>query len=259
MGKYVKWIGAGLGWALGGPIGGVLGFAFGSIWDDKSLSKEDQTHEGHRIHGDDNYRRQYQNHRHQTQGGDFASALIILSAAVMKADGKHLRSELNYIRQFFEKNFGPAVAAEQIGILKELLVKDIPLHQVCEQIRYFMEHSMRLQMLHYLFGIAKADGHVDKLEEDTIAKIARALGISDKDYASIQAMFYKNGEHAYTILEIEKDASDAEVKKAYRKMALKYHPDKISDLGEAYQSAAKEKFIKVQEAYESIKKERNFK
>ena len=118
---------------------------------------------------------------------------------------------------------------------------------------------MRLQLLHYLFGIAKADGDVHRLEVNIISQIATYLGISEKDYESIKAMFYKDAAAAYAILEVTPDASDDEIKKAYRRMAMKHHPDKLRDLGEAYQKSAQEKFVKIQEAYELIKKERGFK
>ncbi len=255
MGKYTKWIGGALGWAVGGPIGGLLGFAFGAMVGDTSLSAEQKRT---RTQGT-GYQKQYQKYRHHTTSGDFAAGLLVLSAAVMKADGKMMKSELNFIRKFFVGNFGEAVAAEQMGILQELLKKEIPLRDVSSQIKYFMEHAMRLQMLHYLFGIAKADGHVHSSEVEVIEKIASYLGISKKDYESIRAMFYKDAESAYKILEIEHSATDKEVKKAYRHMANKYHPDKVSGLGESHRKASKEKFLKVQEAYETIKKERGMK
>ena len=260
---FGKYIGAGLGWAFGGPIGALVGFAFGYMMEDKSFKQPNQARQAgsdqYRQQARSDYRQQYQQYRHRTTGNDFASALLVLSAAVMKADGKLMKSELDFIRQFFTQNFGPAVAAEQIGILKELLKKDIPGREVCEQIRYFMEHPMRLQMLHYLFGIARADGNVDKSEVDMIRTISDALGISPKDYDSIRAMFYKDATSAYKILEISSDATDGEVKRAYRRMANKYHPDKVSTLGDSHVKAAKEKFVKVQEAYETIKKERKMK
>ncbi|MFN6378188.1 MAG: TerB family tellurite resistance protein [Flavobacteriales bacterium] len=254
---FGKWIGGALGWAVGGPIGGLLGFAFGTIIDDKSLSvdKGSQKRAGY----DPRYDRRYQNQRHHTQPGDFASALLVLSAAVMKADGKHMKSELDYIRGFFTRQFGESSAAYQMSLLKELLQKDIPVREVCEQIRYYMEHPMRLQMMHYLFGIANSDGAVDSSEERIINQIAHNLGISQKDYESIRAMFYHDAESDFKILEIESSASDEEVKKAYRKMAMKYHPDKVRGLGEQHEKAAAEKFVKVQEAYERIKKKRNIK
>jgi DnaJ like chaperone protein len=251
--KYAKWIGGGLGWALGGPIGAMLGFAFGAIVDDKTLTTPQTTYNPR------NDSQAYHQQRHHTRQGDFSSALLVLSAAVMKADGRHMKSELDYIRETFRKQFGEAIAAEQIGILKELLNKDIPVKQICDQIKYYMEHPMRLQLIHFLYGIAKADGNVDKSEAELVDRIAHYIGLSQADRDSIKAMFYASTDKSYTILEITKEASDDEVKKAFRKMAMKYHPDKVRDLGESHQKAAQDKFIEVQKAYEHICKERGMK
>lgn len=250
--SFGKWIGGALGWAMGGPIGGIIGFAVGAMADDKSFTGVRQGETAQR-------QTNYSQYRRQTQSGDFASALLVLSAAVMKADNRLLKSELDFIREFYTKQFGSAAAAQHIGVLKELLQKDIPVREVCEQIRYYMEHPMRLQLLYYLFGIAKADGNVDKNEIQIIETIANYLGLNAKDYESLKAMHYKDTESAFKILEIEPSVTDEEVKKAYRKMAMKYHPDKVRGLGEQHEKSANEKFIKVQEAYEQIKKERDFK
>lgn len=250
--SFGKWIGGALGWAMGGPIGGMVGFALGAMADDTSFAPGLKRTKGQHPPS-------YEKYRHHTKSGDFASALLVLSASVMKADNKLLKVELDFIREFYTKQFGSAVAAQQIGLLKELLKKEIPLKEVCEQIRYYMEHSMRLQLMYYLFGLAKADGHVDQSEMNVIAQIAAYIGLTEKDYESLKAMHYKDVDSAYKILEIEKSAGDDEVKKAYRRMAMKYHPDKIRDLGEQYQKAANDKFLKVQEAYNQIKKERGIK
>jgi DnaJ like chaperone protein len=119
-----------------------------------------------------------------------------------------------------------------------------------------MPHASRLQLLHFLFGIAKADEFVSEKEVDEIRKIAGYLNISTYDYESIKAMFYKESDSAYKILEIEKTATDKEIKNAYRKMVKKYHPDKLRDLGEEHLQGAKEKFQSIQTAYEQIKNER---
>lgn len=243
MAKFGKWIGGGLGWALGGPIGALLGYALGSVVDRARVDIDDSTGAGRQA-------------RYTTSSGDFGMSLLILSAAVMKADGKVMKSELNYVKTFLNKQFGPGKTAEFMRVLQELLKKDISTRNVCMQIRYNMQHPLRLQLLHFLFGIAKADGYVDKKEVDTIHSISSYMGISAKDFESIKAMFWKDTDSAFKILEIDKSASDSEVKKAYRKMAIKYHPDKVSQLGEDVQKAAKEKFQSVQEAYEQIKKER---
>ena len=261
MGKYSKWIGAGLGIAFGGGIlGGILGFALGSMLGDTTMADEKrQTRGAGGGHFNEEFRRKYANQRYRTGPQDFAASLMVLSAAVMKADGKLLKSELDFIKKFFSRQFGPEIAGEQILILQRLLKQDIPVREVCGQIKYLMQHPERLQLLHYLFGIAQADGHVHSSEDEMIRRIAGYLGISQKDYESIQAMFFKSPDSSYKILEISSDATDAEVKRAYRKMAVKFHPDKVSNLGEAAQKAAEEKFVKVQEAYERVKKERGMK
>jgi len=247
MAKYSKWLGGVLGWGFGGPIGALLGFALGSMFDDSSLSVEEK------------HKRRVQQGRYHSTGGDFNSALLVLSAAVMKADGKLMKSELEYIRNYFTKAFGQAIAAEQIGLLKELLKQDIDVKAVSEQIRIVLEHPMRLQLLHYLFGIAKSDGAVEESELELITRISNYMRISEKDFESIQAMFVKDTNSAYKILEIEPTATDDEVKNAFRRMARKYHPDKLRDLGEEHVKKAQEKFVKVTESYEAIKKKRGIK
>lgn len=245
MAKYGKWIGGGLGWILGGgsPIGAILGFALGSMFDVTNINPEER-------------KRMQAQYRHHTTAGDFIGSLLVLSAVVIKADGKVMKSEIDYVRNFFARQFGEAFAQQQMQVLKDILKRDIPVRDVCLEIKHNMEHPLRLQLLHYLFGIAFADGKVEKTELHLLEEIAGYLGINEKDYASLKAMFFKDTDSAYKILEIEANATDEEVKKAYKKMAVKYHPDKVMHLGEEFQKSAKEKFQKVQEAYEILKKER---
>ncbi|NCD42610.1 MAG: molecular chaperone DjiA [Bacteroidia bacterium] len=244
MGKYGKWIGGGLGWVLGGPIGALLGFAFGSVVDGMQSGTYAAQHSGSGTHPG------------PTSGGDFAVSLVVLSAAIMKADGKVVKSELDYVKSFFIKQFGINKAEQYILLLRDVLQQEINLYEVCAQVRTNMDYSGRLQLLHYLFGIALSDGAGHQKEIDAIEIAAQYLGISAAEFRSLKAMFVKDATSAYKILEIEPTASDDEVKKAYRKMAVKYHPDKVSHLGEEVQHAAKEKFQQLNQAYESIKKER---
>jgi DnaJ like chaperone protein len=240
MAKFGKWIGGGLGWAFGGPLGAIFGFMIGSAIDGVSgTSYGDTSFQGGR-----------------TTTGGYVASLLVLMAAVMKADGKVVRSELDYVKQFLVQNFGTESAKEALKMLQDLLQQTIPVNDVCYQIGQNMDYSARLQLVHFLFGLANADTKVDKAELDLIDHICKAMRISASDFESIKAMFVKNTDSAYKILEIEPTASDEEIKTAYRKMAMKYHPDKVSYLGEDFQKAAKEKFQSVNEAYQAIKEER---
>jgi DnaJ like chaperone protein len=249
MAKYGKWVGLGLGWALGGPIGGLLGLAFGSMFD--GMQSGTFEYKGQQAYGPPGVT--------QTRPGDFAASLIVLAAAVMKADGKVLKAELDYVKEFFSRQFGTKLAVENMLVLRELLKQEINVREVSQQIRTYMDHSSRLQLIHFLFGISSADGHVHTQEVEMIRKISDYLGIRTTDFESIKAMFYKDVYGAYKILETTPDANEEELKKAYRKMATKYHPDKVSHLGDEFQKAANEKFQQVNAAWEQIKKERGIK
>jgi DnaJ like chaperone protein len=244
--SFSKWIGASLGWSFGGPIGAILGMALGSVVD--AMGRGNTGTQTRSV---------YQ--RTRTQSGDFEVSLLILASIVIKADGKQDQRELNFVRQQFVGMYGKERANHAFKLFKGINEqKNISTRQVCLQIKQMMDHPSRLQLLHFLFGIAKSDGIVVESEVKSIHVIANYLGISPRDFESIKAMFYSSRENAYKILEIDKTVTDSEIKKAYRKMAKKYHPDKVMHLGKEYQKGAKEKFRQVQEAYEQLQKERGF-
>lgn len=262
--SFSKWIGAAIGWSFGGPIGAIIGMALGSIvgkaTDSSPLLGERQAGKKRRRdpYRQPTYQRQCQK-RSQTKSGDFEVSLLILASVVIKADGVQDQRELDFVRQQFTNMYGKDRANMAFRLFKGITKQNISTRQVCKQIKQMMDHASRLQLLHFLFGIAKADGLVTQDEIKQIYTIAGYLGISSRDYESIKAMFYNSTNNAYKILEIEKNVSDDEVKRAYRKMAKKYHPDRLSHLGEEHHDGAEEKFRQVQEAYEHIQKERGFK
>lgn len=235
---------------MGGPIGAIVGAALGELLSGSNAETKRRAEQTFNTG-----RRPQPDH---TKPGDFHLALLILSAVVIKSDGHVDQRELDFVRDRFVRLFGKEKANESFEIFKKIVNQKIQLTKVTEQIRRNMAHSGRLQLLHFLFGVAAADGTFHKDEIDTIHKIARQLYISDADFRSIQATYQPstNVDAAYEILEITKSASDQDIKKAYRKMAIKYHPDKLQHLGEDVQKAAQEKFVKVQEAYDKICKER---
>lgn len=253
-----KWIGASLGWSFGGPIGAIIGLALGSVID--AVTNGDNKP----LLGEGPSRRQStyskgSRQRSQTQSGDFEVSLLILASIVIKSDGSQDKRELDFVRQQFVSMYGKTRANHAFKLFKNISEqKNISKRQVCMQIKMMMDHASRLQLLHFLFGIAKADGHVTESEMKEIHTISGYLGISSRDFESIKAMFYNSSNNAYKILEIEKSATIDEIKKAYRKMAKKYHPDRVIHLGKEHQKGAKEKFRQVQDAYEHLQKERGF-
>ncbi|MDR3704873.1 MAG: TerB family tellurite resistance protein [Paludibacteraceae bacterium] len=239
MKGWGKWITTGLGFVVGGPIGAIIGFAIGSLADVKIQT-------GSSVGN--------------SMEGDFKVSLLVLIAAVMKADGKVVKSELSVVKQFLVQQFGEDGALDALQILKNLLEQNYPVHEVSMQIGANLNYSAKLELLHLLFAVAQADAEIDSAELAVIQQIAHYMGISPIDFNSIKAPFDKtiDTDWAYKALEIEPSATDEEIKKAYRRMAMKYHPDKVANLGEDIRKSATEKFKAINSAYEELKKRRGF-
>jgi DnaJ like chaperone protein len=252
-----KFILAGLGFLVFKSVGAaILGFFVGTFIDNyQQIAKFTQENGGNtRGFNSEDF---FSNYQQRAANNDFATMLIALSAAVMRADGKVLKAELDYVKAFFAQQFGPNFSVSHLQTLKKYLNSDdIPLEKICYDIRSRTTEEIRVQLLYYLFGIAKSDGNVDQTELLVIQKIASLLAVPNADFESVKNMFYRDVNSDYKVLEIEANASPEEIKKAYRQMAIKYHPDKVASMGEEFQKGAKEKFQKIQEAYENIKKNR---
>ena len=228
---------------FGAFIGYLIGSALGSSF--VSVSSSNQK-------GSSNF-------SSNTSQNEFAKALLILSASVMKADGSVKKSELEFVKQFFNRQFPPSYAREYILRFRDILKKDYNVSSECNRLLRFLSLDQRLFLIQYLFGIAQADGNVSSSEVKLIEQIASYFRISSIEFQQLKSMFYKDASNAYKVLGLDSKATDVEIKKAYRKMAIKHHPDKFAQMGEEHQKAAKEKFQKLQDAYETIKKERGMK
>jgi len=183
--------------------------------------------------------------------------LLSLAAIVIKADGKVDQRELKFVRNYFIANYGEEYASSIFAKFNTEIKKEE--QNLNELTRLFVQgarYETRLQILHFLYGIANADGHIAEVEVQKILQIALAMQLRSSDIESIKAMFVKSTDNAYKILEIQHYASDAEVKKAYREKAKKFHPDKIQSDDPALKKGAQEKFQQVQAAYETIQKQR---
>ncbi len=244
----------------GNFFGAIAGFIIGTFIDNFQVMKERMKSQGFDPRNGQSAEDIFNYYRQQTNVNDFPTMLMALSAAVMKADGKVLKSELDYVKVFFSRQFGNQFSTQHLQTLKKFLDgQEIPLQRICSDIRMRLQPEARLQLIHYLYGIAKADANVSESEVNVINTIANYFGLSNVDVDSIKNMFYRSTESDYKVLGVDSSASDDEIKKAYRKMAIKFHPDKVSQLGEEYQKGAQEKFQEVQNAYENLKKQRGIK
>ncbi|MBQ6086938.1 MAG: TerB family tellurite resistance protein [Bacteroidales bacterium] len=289
-----RWIGGFLGWVAWGPIGALIGYLLGSALESViDVSRQipggnDGPFQGGGYgrntggygtgtggygrttgtggygtgtggYGTGGYGRSTGGYTADEQRNSFFVSLLVLSSAVIKADGNVHPAELQTVKEFFRRNFGDQAATQASQILDKLNATQVNIYSVGDQIASNMNYSQRLQLFHYLVSIANADGDFSKSEKSVLEAIGSVIRLNSSDISSVIAMTYRDKDSAYAVLEISPNATDDEVKAAYRKMAMKHHPDKVSTLGPEVQKAAQEKFRKIQEAYETIKKERGMK
>ena len=280
---FGSWIGGTLGTMLGsGILGTLAGFCLGSIIDEVMDSRADSNNynannQDHYSQGNGYKQYQYggQNgssnaHSNEEQRNSFLFSMLVLSSYIIKADNKIMHSEMEFVRQFLRQNFGEQAVNQGQEILLKLFeiqkkqgiqVFRNTIHQSCTEIKHYMDVSQRLQLLNYLVIIAKVDGYVSPEEIKALKEVARHLGLTAKDVDSMLNMESgaradSNIEDAYKVLGISPTATDDEVKAAYRKMALKHHPDRVATLGEDIRKAAEKKFQDINDAKERIFKAR---
>lgn len=242
----IRWIAAIIGYSIFRFPGAIIGFLLGSLFERNSSSNGSR-------------RSIFTQSKQRVSPAEFELNLLSLASLVIKADGIVNQKELDFVRQYFVQAYGKEQANATFKVFnEEIKKKQLSAQKIAAFLRNRMRYESRLQIIHFLFSVAIADGQISDPEVREINNITGFLGINHHDFESIKAMFFNNPDSAYKILEIEKTANPDQIKKAYRTMVKKYHPDKLQHMDEVYRNGAEEKFRKVQEAYEQIQKERGF-
>ena len=253
---FGKWIGGIVGYMAAGPLGALAGYVIGRLFE-----------------GNDNNEGRHYTYDNPTYGqrNSFLFSLLVMASYIIKADGKVMHSEMEFVRQFLRVNFGEAAVREGNLILlnlfeqrKQMDAKNPSafknaIYDCCLQIKQNMSYEQRLQLLNFLAMIAQSDGYVCNEEVEALKEISLAMGLSEEEVDSMLNLGGKTLEEAYKVLELTPDATNEDIKKAYRKLALKHHPDKVATLGEDVKKAAEEKFRQINDAKEIIFKARGIK
>lgn len=269
-----KWIGSALGWILSGGnvLGAIAGYCIGSLLSDAtSTAERDNGFNGNgNTFRNDYSDTQFNQRPFEEDRNSFLFSMLVLSSYIIKADGKIMHSEMNCVRNFLRNNFGEQAVRQGEDILLKLFEMQKQqgattfketIRKSCVEISFHMNIGQRLQLLDYLIIIAKVDGTISPEEVYALKEVATYLGLSAQDVDSMLNMEASSNQQigldeAYKILGISPNATNDEVKAAYRKMALKHHPDRISSLGDDIREAAEKKFQEINNAKERIYKAR---
>ena len=255
-----KWIAGYLGWIVLGPLGGILAFLIGSFIESASSGT---TTGGSRQSSFE----QQQEEANQQQGdrNSFLLSMLVMAAYIIKADGRVMHSEMELVRNFLRQNFGAEAAQQGNDIMLKLFDEEKrqgriafrrTIRQSCQEAARYMDYSGRLQLLNFLVMIAQADGGVDDAELTALKELALWMQMQESEVDSMLHMKGDSLDDAYRVLGVSPQATDEELKRAYRRLALEHHPDRVAKLGDDVRRAAEKKFQEINAAKERIWKAR---
>ena len=238
MKRLTTFVGGALGWALGGPIGAVIGAVLGTLFSAEIVGKRKVSS------------------KFKNSETDFHASLLVLASVVIKADGIVDSRELNFVRTQFVKWFGLKRTNDSFKVFSRLVENQPNVLEICNQVQQNMPYQGRLQIIAFLLDLSLSDGVLSQKERKQIVRISGYLGIDRNEFAQLETIKFNKSKSPYDVLGIDQSSTEVEIKKMYRTLVKKYHPDAIVGMGDKVVSEAQNTFRKIQDAYETICKER---
>jgi DnaJ like chaperone protein len=185
----------------------------------------------------------------------FARHLCALFIEVARADGDLVRDEVRVVREYFADTlrYGPEALELVRRYLKEHLARPPTLEDSAAACRDELAPPARLLLLDALYGLALIDGQLHRAEQETLRRIAQGLGLSDSQLRSVTSRYFGDAQAHYARLGLTSEASDADVKRAFRQLAAIHHPDRVAHLGPGAVAQASRRFQEIREAYDKIR------
>ncbi|MDY7224756.1 TerB family tellurite resistance protein [Hyalangium rubrum] len=186
----------------------------------------------------------------------FAHHLCALFIEVARVDGDVKRDEVRVVREYFQEQlkYGPEALDMVRLYLKEFIQKPPALEASIAACRDELPTGDRLLLIDALYELALVDGDLKRSEQEALRLIAKGLGLTEEDRRAVAARYLGTGQAQYARLGLDPEASDAEVKRAYRQLATTHHPDRVSHLGTGAVEQATRRFQEIQDAYEEIRR-----
>jgi len=259
-----KFIGGTIGLTLGGPLGMIAGIAFGNMFDHAGEEGFNNTTEG-TPYFQQNARRS--GSRSDDRKMTFFVATFSMLARLAQADGDVSEKERRTVLSFIDNDLRLDYVSKQaaLNVFNTALTNSGTVDEFATQFYQCFAHDQaQLQiMVDILFRVGVSDGMLDIKESDIIKRVVRIFHFSESYFDAMSRRYggASISEGSYTVLGLTSKASDDEVKKAYRKMSIEYHPDTVQAKGlpDDFVQVATKKFREIQDAYDTIKRERNIK
>jgi DnaJ like chaperone protein len=197
----------------------------------------------------------------------FVWLLVQILINIAKIDGQVTKEEVSTIRRFFQYNlhYSQTQMLWVRDLIKEAITADVTLDSLLQEFRSTFAYEPRLILLELIYQILYTRATVPENELQIARNIARYLEISSYDQRTIEAKYMYRGRQAaaaprdsaeqyYAVLGLEPEADMEAIKKAYRKLSMTYHPDKVRHLGDEFKKVAEEKMKEINAAYDYFKK-----